>query len=470
MAVIRRATRRLPVPAVAVLNENQLASVSLPGSKTTHLSALGALPPGARCYASWDTIEALLTQGHGEALTWGARPIRWRMERRDEEQWIPRTTDVSVLRVDFPDDDSKALRGLAAWRDWLAAHGARPTGSLGGSAMALLRATIPHDVWTMRGTAPPISATLGSRQHLAVPPGTTVAPAVHFDLPAAYPTVMGMLRCGSAIWRELTARELDYIPLARRHELGELIVEATVTIPELPVGPLPDRPTIEVAPDSWEHSEELGGEAVASYPISRELTGVWSWPELREAANGGCEFEVRRGWWLLHDGTRPFLPWLRAVRTGRELDDGFARMLAKASANAAWGSLVIGSGTRAVISYEGGSRTRKLLPPIPGGGRSWDLAELICGTVRGELFRMMRTVEGHLVTAHTDGGWVAQGAQLPHGWIEKDRARRLDVVGPQMLRYWRPGRGGALYAVAGWPQRQAAEAFEDVWSVTGGRS
>jgi hypothetical protein len=464
MAIIRRIEKPLSPPTVGVLNEDLSVYTIEPGKFKPKRSTVGA--PGTRVYASWDTIESLLTRGIGEALTWGARPIRWRRERIEEDQWHPRPTDVSVLRVDFPEDDADTLAGLGLWRDWLCSYGARPTGSLGGSAMSLLRATIPHDVWTMRGEAPPISATLGSRQHLAVEPGTSISPAQHFDLPAAYPTVMGELCC-NGIWRELTLEQLAVMPLDRRAELGPLILEATVTIPELPVGPLPDRPTVDVAQDSWEHSDVLEGEAAASYPVGCELTGVWSWAEIREALLSGCTIETIRGWWLVNDGTRPFAPWLRAVKHGRELEHRFAALLAKASSNAAWGSLVIGSGARAVVWYDGSSRQRKVLPAIGGGGRSWDLAELICGSVRAELARMMRLAGTDLVTAHTDGGWVLPGARLAAGWVRKDEANRLDVIGPQMLRYWRPGGSerGPLYAVAGWPQRQAAEAFEAVWSV-----
>ena len=471
MAVIRKLRSPLAPPTVGVVNEDGSVFLRPPGARKSRRAHItDEHKPGTRLYASWDTIQSLLARGEGEALTWGAQPVKWRHERRpDEEQWRPRPSDVSVLRVDFPDDDRRAHEGLARWRDWLHARGARPTGSLGGSALCLLRATIPHDVWTMRGDPPPIEAPLGARQFCAVDPGTSVSPAVHLDLPSAYPTVMGQLLCGDAIWRQVDKRELLRLPIEERHKVEPLIVEARVRVPDLPFGPLPERPTVTAPPDSWEHSAELEGAAAASYPTGKTITGVWGWPELAEARAAGCRVTPLRGWILVNDGTRPFQRWLYACREGRELP-GFAAVLAKASANAAWGALVIGQGARAVVSYDPRrGRVRRLLPPLPGsGGRSWDMAELICGTVRAELARMMREVGPGLVTAHTDGGWCRAGTTPPPGWIVKTKAARLDVVGAQTLRYWPPGgrsARGPLYAVAGWPQRMAAEAFEADWST-----
>lgn len=430
-----------------------------------------------RVYGSWEIVAPLMREGKGEALFWAGEPIRWRVDRLDQEQWVSQAGDVTVLKhTSIPYDASMQLAGIVRWAEWLYAHGAQPQRSLGYSGFGLLRSQLQEPVQTMGGEPPPLSWTQGARQQLFCPPRSSFTSAVHLDLPAAYPRMLGGLPVGRMLWRQLDKPELLRQSLGERGSQRPLFVRARVSVPDsLRVGPLPERP-LEAPVGSWERCALLGGEETASYPVGKTIEGIWCWDEIAEATRAGCAIEPLEGWIGVGDGSQPFLPWLVAVERGRQLG-GFAGQLAKSTANATWGQLVIrGENRRTLAWFEGRELQQRKLPPLQGGlPPSFDLGELICGGVRAQLAHMMRLLAGKLISVHTDGGWL-QGPlgysddypvqeRIPPGWLVKEHASHLDIIDPQTLRYRRsPGRQW-LYRVAGQPQDAADVWFQHAWSV-----
>lgn len=421
--------------------------------------------PDLRVYCSVETVNELVGGGLGEALVWDALPKRWRAwPRPDEEQWVPRLSDVGVLAMpNFPKDWQLAMKGLVKWRDWLQSYGAHPTLSMGGSAMNLLQATLKHPVWTMGGDPPPFTWTMGPRVEYPhwLDHDQTFLRAVHIDLPSAYPRVMAGLRFGNATWRQLDGAQLHRVPFDDRDHGFPLILQGSVSLPDgLDFGPVPERPAnpIDTPRSSPERCELLDGAAVARYPRSGRLQGVWAWSELRVAVAHGAQLDVETGWQLDNDGTRPFWPWWLATQEGRKLP-GFAGQLAKSTANACWGSFVPASGERRVVS-----RARNVkLPPMAQRPPSYDLAELITAGVRAQAAQMLLTLGRKVISFHTDGGWVAHGAPAPEGWAVKARAARLDIQDPQTWRYRPTTRADYTYRVSGAPRELAEQAFRAGW-------
>lgn len=452
MALIRPYRLRPVPPTVAVLTDDGLAL-----DEHGELLELDRLPKGVRCYADWDTVQRLLEAGHGEAFCWDGEPIRWRHRDFGDEHWTRRHTDVSVIRLPFP-EQGRALAGLTLWRDWLGSYGASPQGSLGSTGMSLLRASLRRELWTARGQLPPIRWTLGGRQELAVPQWTRAYGAEHFDLPAAYARTLGELRYGG-VWRQVDApSDPSFWAQAGR----PVFAHATVRVPgSLRVGPLPRRPR-KRPPSNWDALL-----LPVCYPVGTTLRGTWTLEELNEARDAGCTVAIDRLWVHLTetgDLGRPFEQWWANVQEGRALG-GFAGLLAKASANALWGQFCISEGERTLVAYRKGRKVNLRLP-APGGGmpRSWDLAELVTGRVRAQLATAMRQAGERLLSAHTDGFWALPGGAEPDGWLVKDRAAMIELLGPQMLRYWRHGAEEPLYRVSGVPPSQAARTFEWFWN------
>ncbi len=414
---------------------------------------LASLEPGERVYASQDVALELVRAGHGHAFCWNANPIRLE---------LPDAT-VRVIGLPFPPDAVDAVDGLATWRDWLAAEGAAPQGSLGGSAFSLLRAKLEQTLWTTvpAAQAPPIPYTIGGRQELG-PQGAPVqldGQLRHYDMRAAYASTLGTLAYGGH-WRRVKPHER--FDLVTRAGLP-VFARARVTLPAgLELGPLIRRPRAHPAPIE----QVFGG--VASYPTSGTLQGVWTWQELAAALDHGARIKILDAWVHASGGRLPFLPWWNTIEQGRELP-GFASLLAKATGNALWGQFCITRGQRSTVSYLNGRRTVRNLPRPRGGRRpAHDLSELLTGQVRARLYRFMAAAGPQLVTAHTDGGWTAGDFTYPE-WRSKDTATRIRVLDPQLLAYTRP-TGQEVYCVAGWPAALADDLFEQAWQRRGARA
>jgi hypothetical protein len=79
----------------------------------------------------------------------------------------------------------------------------------------------------------------------------------------------------------------------------------------------------------------------------------------------------------------------------------------------------------------------------------------------------MMSAGDDLLCAHTDGAWTrATGAPPPDGWRIKGTARRMELLDPQVLRYWPspPHRTEPWTVMAGQPSRHAPAAFDRAWS------
>jgi hypothetical protein len=429
--------------------------------------SLDALPKQVRVWASYDVVHRLVRDGHGEALCWNSEEIRWR-HRRFEEGWRHRPSDVAVLRTVFPIQPEQALRGLVRWRDWLARYGASPTGTTGSAAWSLLRARITKPLWLGWGSRPPILQTMGGRQQLGPSGrGRFDGKLELWDMPAAYASELGHLPYGGRWYRS------DELEVARTPEWWAggnrcVFVRATVRLAD-GLGPLPRRPRRRIS-----HQEAL---IFASYPSSSRMTGVWTWQELAAAERHGARIVKVREFWVHVTAQRPFLPWWAAIQDGRS-QPGLAGGLAKMTGNALWGQFCMdpgGAGSRTVHGKLGRHQRTKTLEARRVGDRggrpaSHDLAETVSGRVRARLFEGMAQAREGLLSAHTDGMWLQGGALIPDGWRRKELARRVDLLGPQTLRYW-PPRGAVRAVVSGVPPELAEEQFQLWWDEqrTGGR-
>lgn len=422
-------------------------------------------PERARCWTSFDTARSLVLDGAGESLCWRGEEIRYRHERRDDgDTWRHRPTDAHVLRLDLCGvDDELVLAALARWRTWLARHGAAPIGTVASCAWSLLRATLPWTLYTPTPAqgVPGVEFTIGGRQSLgAAGAGTYIGRLEHVDMSAAYARTLAELPYGGR-WTELpqppTWRRLEQ---ARGSERRAVFVRARVRVPELSLGPLPDRPR-----DAGHPFLRLG--IGPEYPVGCQLTRTWTLEELEAARDAGCRVKLDRAWCHFAGGRRPFAPWWEAVEQGRRMR-GLAGVLAKQTGNALWGRFALSSprygGGRTIKSRHGRatlSRPLTCQEPLT----AHDLAETVSGRVRAELYRVTSSWGDELLSMHTDGGWRfnASGAAAPEGWRVKDRGVRLDLLNPQTLRYW-PAAGEPRCVVAGEPSLYAPAEFERRWA------
>jgi hypothetical protein len=425
------------------------------------------LVPEVRVWASYDVVHELVAAGHGEALCWNNEEIRWRHARLDVDGWHTRASDVAVLKLPFPEDPRETLRALARWRDWLGSYGAAPTGTTGSAAWSLLRARLERTLFTSqpKRSRPPIPWTLGGRQELGpAGAGRFDGRLEQRDLPAAYASELGGLRYGGS-W--LTGDELPKRRLDPEWWAGEgrpVFVRARVRVPAGRYGPLPRRPRRRVTGMA---AAFLGAE----YPTGGRLQGVWTWQELAAAVEyGGARIERVLDVWAHLAGGQPFLPWWEAVQAGRRMP-GLAGLLAKTTGNALWGRFCMDStgGVRTVRRRTGRGLEQRAVVSHGGIPAAHDLAETVSGRVRARLYGAMVAAGDGLLSAHTDGVWLVEGADVLDGWRRKGRARRLDLLGPQTLRYW-PARVHELepfHVFAGIPAEQAPQAFEELWRGAG---
>lgn len=408
---------------------------------------------GCQVWAGFETINELLRDCKGEAICWDGKPIRWAHEPGTGD------FDVRVLHVSYPEDPAEALHGLRRWRDWLCGYGAAPGGSLGGSGLSLVKATLTHPLWTAVGELPPVRFVLGGRQELGPhgAPAEFVGPLAHQDMRAAYAKALGELRYGGR-WLHVGP---DY-PLSLEQSGKLLFVRAKLEIPEMSLGPLPERPRSERTLFS-----SLVNPVV--YPTGRTLQGTWTAEELEEAVASGCRILRVLDVWVHTPGYHeyPFEPWWQAVQQGRRME-GFAGVLAKATGNATWGMFAVrAKGRRQILRRirEGKRSIREFSQPLPVQGnptlRAPDLAESITGRVRAELHRGMRTAGDRLICAHTDGLWCFDGVRVG-GWRTKLRGSRLRLLNPQSFA-WVGEDGRTEYVVAGVPAWRAEEHFERAW-------
>lgn len=461
---------RRPIPTVALLVDRGASAAAV--SEDGEVLDLDDWPASTRLWAAYSVVYDLVRAGVGEAKCWRDEEIQWRHARL-EDGWVKRGSDANVIKLPFANLSIEAqLRGFAGWRDWLAACGATPTGTSGSAAMSLLKASLPRKLVTSSGAHPPIRFTVGGRQEVGpAGPGRFEGELVHLDLPAAYARTLAGIRYGGE-WFPTD----DPFAWAEDHPV---FVRAVVDVPELPFGPLVKRPAR--APRSHLESVLLG----SFYPVGRRLQGVWTREELAAAIEHGCRLRRVLKAWVHRSAWFPFARWWEMVEEGRAIG-GLTGALAKVTGNALWGRFCLDpslGGARSIRCLNGGGNLASR--PLRLGRMPWpahDLAETVSGRVRARLYDLMMKAGDRLISAHTDGAWIldekrsdASGRPTRHstirvaeaaGWRVKERARRLDLLGPQTLRYWpQPAHPAEpFHVVSGVPAEHAPAMFEAQWA------
>jgi len=451
--------RRPPVPPTVALLTAGGEVIDEHGQRLE----LDTLDQSTRVWTSYDSAHRLVHDGVGEALCWNGEEIRWR-HRRFEDGWERRHSDVAVIRAPFYDDSpERTLAALARWRDWLARYGASCTSTTGSAAWSLLRATIVKPLWTGLGDTPPLRSTLGGRQALGpAGQGQFRGRLEQWDMPAAYASELGHLRYGGR-WFDTKDLPLQHGPAFWAAQGRPTFVRAIVSVPaSLGYGPLPRRPRGRT--QAGKVATMLLG---AEYPTGR-IQGVWTWQEIEAAIAHGCRLIKVLGCWVHLSGEQPFLPWWAAIQDGRSMP-GLAGLLSKMVGNALWGQFCMdgaSNGVRTVRSKNGTIRNREL-PKRGGRPPAHDLAETVSGRIRARLYGAMMGVGDALLSAHTDGIWIHRAyATIGPSWRRDQQASRLDLLDPQVLRYF-PRGGGSQTVVAGVPLSLAEEWFDEEWAASG---
>lgn len=414
------------------------------------------------CFILWDTAITLTKHGIGEFSNWNSKDTRWRATIYLEEQsWKSRPLDAGIIQLPISTNYShdNLLKEIVEFRDWLDDEGARAQCTFGSMSVSLLRATIRNPIFTGMGgrnNTPPIEYTRGGRQF--IPDGGTgkyEGRIINWDLPAAYASCLGHTMWNGH-WTKCYLRHA-----IKAYERGAPVYcYATVDIPDISVGPLPD--TFSAHPPNPLASSihhKFG------YPVGKTLEGIWALDELFQAEQVGCKFEPHICWAMMSQ-EMPFLKWWEAILRGRELSGAIARSLSKRTGNSLVGTFAKDPRVRSkkiAIHYVDGKRKIRRLnfnpnTQVPGH----DLAESITGAVRAKLYENIVAAGSHLLSAHTDGVWVKGEYDVPEGWRIKQEARRIDLIDPQNLRYFIDSRNYRV-VMSGVPFKVAAEEFEKRW-------
>lgn len=461
---VRPYKKRPKPPVVAMLDPDGVV-----WSEKGRKLDLDALPENHRIWAFSDTVATLISRGIGEGLCWNGEEVRWRHKNYGDEDWKNRPSDVLVIKAPVPPID-KGIRALADWRDWLASFGASPVGTTGASAWSLLRASIRRPLWLGYGDSPPLISVVGGRQQLGIKgSGRFQGICEQIDLPAAYANHLGHIQYGG---RWVLATESQFglrTPEWWGRTGAPVFVQARVKIPAgIIFGPLPSRP--KKKPKGHLASMLLG----ATYPKGVELTDIWTIEELYEAELVGCKImEVTEIWAHIAGKEQPFLRWWDAIQEGRKMKK-LPGLLAKMTGNALWGRFCMDAadGERKIRFRDRDRRRVRARPllarPSAVYSRDYALAESISGRVRAQLFGIMRTMDDRILSVHTDGAWIrSTGKRAPDGWRTKVRVQRLDLLGPQTLRYVPIGSSEPVAVFAGVPAERALESFAESWRVAG---
>lgn len=422
---------------------------------------------GYRCFTAWETARKLTDEGRGESLVWNGEIIRWRpFQHVDEDDWIPRPSDVYVLRVPLYERAEPNLSELARWRDWLWRYRATP-GTMGGTSMSLLRACIRRPLWTsVQWDKLWIRQSAGGIIRMGPHgPGEYTGHLIHWDLPAAYASEIGTLRYGGRWWDEPNTTDAWLAHLVARGI--PVMVRARVRIPDLMYGPLPVRPRKLV--DFNPLNRNILSLSGKLYPVGKTIQGIWTYEEICAARAVGCRVRTLQA--FTHSSARqsPFTEWWGAIQAGRDME-GLAGGLAKVTGNALWGMFALDPSIRGrrSIHYKPGKNRRMLMRRLPVGGfhpvPAIDLAEIVAGRIRARLYEAMTLYGDDLVSAHTDGLWAA-GETHPGGeWRAKESARRVQILSPQHMRHWSAGKAHPTTMYAGVPYEQAESKFDDDWA------
>jgi hypothetical protein len=353
---------------------------------------------------------------------------------------------------DFPGSGPEVLEGLAGLRDALTGYGAAGD-SLGAMGWSLLRATVPHPVYTWGGSDPvPLPEVIGGRQ-------LTALPGYHrrftqLDVSAAYASTLGRLVYSGRWepWSFLGVPPADW-PLPSFHDARVWIPRSSA------IGPLPRRRGAPVRGDWLAHQLTQ-----REYPTGSHVTGIYSAPELRVAADAGATVHVRRSWIAIGDtDRRPFSGWWTAISEIRKLP-GLAGEYGKLIGNVVIGRMMISDRRLGWVEWNP-DNTIAHRKRYPGSSRridqAWDLAELVTSTVRAKLYADVLGPYGSIVIgAHTDGVLLTEDVPVPDGWRVKVRGSGMLFLGPQLWAYRDPE--GWRYTFSGCPPEQVPRAFGEI--------
>ena len=221
-------------------------------------------------------------------------------------------------------------------------------------------------------------------------------------------------------------------------------------------------------PDQYGPLPVRVGEQISYPSVLDAEVGIWSLTELQAAEDSGeYAVKIKEAW--IGEGNAVLFnqTWYDHILEGRALP-GIAGKLAKLTSVATWGGFMIQGGGEWIEFGEQGEIERvadgKKLRPL-----CWPIAALVTGAVRSRLYSEGLT-QDFCFAAHTDGGIYSSShapSPLSSGtidsragqWRLKARASAIDLLSPQVYRYWESETGQVRHVVSGAPERIATQIF-----------
>jgi hypothetical protein len=322
-------------------------------------------------------------------------------------------TTREVFKDSTPEESFNAL---VEWAEFLRSQGGG-IASLTGASRALWKATLGNKTFKEYSKdIPSDRLLLGARQE-SIGPGSF--PNVEcWDIEAAYAHALGTLELPRS-WKEYNAHSCFGSDSTKGvPDYG--FVEATVEIPKMAYGPLPVRQN-----------------GAIRYPTDTLVKGIWTVFEIQAAVGMGCEISPISSWSPNGRMVKPFADWWEAISYARTELSPLTRQLFKTSSNTFWGSFAMAGQT---FEYTFGSSGLKRRPI---GGILRPLAPaisaLVSGKVRSRLFSEALS-KWPIISCHTDGVISLTPLMYPPNgtgpgtWRLKQKARVIDIVGPQVMR------------------------------------
>jgi hypothetical protein len=262
------------------------------------------------------------------------------------------------------------------------------------------------------------------------------------DISAAYPMALGAPEGFPA-----------YLALSDAPGADPIAAEATLRVPERPWAPLP----------VWQGSGRAAGERAVCYGWG-ELSGWWSWRELRMALDAGAELvELRR--FLRSDGPRVrFDRWLDRALELRGSLPAPAAALAKACTSMTWAVFGLTDRRARVTTWQGAKTKRAVAESsaeLPGLALAY-VANETHARVRERLWRE-GLQPGGAVYADTDGVIRPADVSCETGWARRYSMPVVTVAAPQWYRWLDANDGGRRWCVSGIPDGADVDQLDQVW-------
>lgn len=422
---------------------------------------------GTRIFTSGRTAKKLWNvEKVGETL-WFDKSIRkWRKKcpahYKTRNSWPGSSLEVTTIDSrSCPDNPKEAIEGLAQCRDWIEENGGNLKGSFSSASVSLFKASLKGQEYeTPYIGIEEITNPMGGRLLPCKSLYTSfIGNLVQYDLHSAYSRTLGNLQFGGpgSCWIE-TNRISKFDLMA---EQGKVIfIEAEVRIPEMRLGPLPERRERNAKNLMWDW---------LSFPVNTTIRGIWTYQEIRQAEIAGCKIKVIRA--IYHQATgRKYWheDWYNIILSGRNLS-GFAKSLAKQIGNSLWGRYAMRPRpSRTKWRDENGKRHTEIRDVrVFKATQCMELADALCGNIRASLFEFAVSAGNLLLQGNTDGGWtIYDGTWRPPSddWRNKKRATRLDIIDDRTYRYWEPGSRDAEIVAPGIDIDFQDRMFNSIWN------